>query len=140
MYQSAFGLIHSVVAGVPIAAGLALIISGYYFMWVYLKHVDRACVVEHIAAEAELESIWNQEIRRLKHEYAANAMAVDHAQSLDRLRTLDRNLEQRIEHADAIDNLQAQGIHAAAAAHTVYNLIPVTILVLWLIASHLGVI
>ena len=137
LYQAAFGLMHSALAGVPIAAGLALIGSGYYFMWVYLKHVDRAACIEHIQAEAERESVWDREVGQLDHATAIDRI-VNHPQGLDRLHALKQNIEQRSKHADAIENLQNQGIHAAAAAHAVYNLIPVTILVLWLTAHHLG--
>lgn len=137
LYQSAFGLMHSALAGVPIAAGLALIGSGYYFMWVYLKHVDRAACIEHIQAEAELESMWNQEVGHLNAVPDTDSI-VNHPHGLDWLSTLKQNIQQRTEHADAIENLQNQGTHAAAAAHAVYNLIPVTIIVLWLTAHHLG--
>ncbi|MEV0947688.1 hypothetical protein [Rhodococcus sp. NPDC049939] len=38
--QVTFGLIH-LTMGIPVAAGLALVISGFYFEWVYLRSVRR---------------------------------------------------------------------------------------------------
>lgn len=65
--QLRFGLMHSVFAGIPIAAGLALTLSGFYFERVYLKTLQRqpAAMTHEVEASTRhivLRSWPNEEI------------------------------------------------------------------------------
>ncbi|MDT0223941.1 hypothetical protein [Gordonia sp. AC31] len=125
--QVGFGLMHLIV-GVPLAAGLALTISGFYFMAVYL-HAIRS--TDHRAAKQHLKQCIDQGA-----ELADTAHRAE--QSLSEQLTQLKTWMNDVEDAERdIDRVQREPLLRAAAAHTVSNALVVLTLAIVLIVALL---
>ena len=122
--QLSFGLMHLIV-GVPLAAGLALTISGFYFMAVYL-HAIRS--TDHRAAKQHLKQRIDQ--------YAGLADPAHRAeQSLSEQLTQLKTWMNNVEDAERdIERVQREPLLRAAAAHTVSNALVLTLAIVLIIA------
>lgn len=140
--QMVFGLSHSLIAGVPIGAGIALIGSGLLYQCVYFRSLqrlrnrtDRVAVSE---APARLESP-----PRPAGPYDPAAWDAHHAacdQVAEQNRALrDRWMAETKAQSDARDaqlrNLREGAVVTAAALHTVSNALIVGLLVTWLVST-----
>ncbi len=117
--QLRFGLMHSVYAGIPIAAGLALTLSGLYFERVYLRTLQRP------AAPILSPDSWTEYVN---HDAFTKTSYYD---------LVGRRIAD-IHRRDEEIGRQQRGVAVAAAAHTVSNGIAVGGLLLFLTAKGVG--
>jgi hypothetical protein len=137
--QTVFGLGHSVVAGVPIAAGVALIGSGLLYQLVYLMSLNRR-------RERTDVVVRTSEPTRLAYPptpqgpYDPRVWEAHHAE-FDRVSQGNRVLleewfaetkQQNDEHQAQINGLRETAASTAAALHTVSNWLIVAVLIGWL--------
>lgn len=119
--QLKFGLMHSAFAGVPIAAGLALTISGIYYRQVYLVRLRRHTPTETAGRTAPDEDAVLPPLPIGKPYDAAEWDEVLALRSRTRTATAQARLLNETDPDEVIDGPQRDAIVAAAAAHTVSN-------------------
>lgn len=110
--QLGFGLIHCVFVGVPLAVGLALTLVGYFYVLVYVRHIDRNEIrrlADYIdsAVEIPVPSMVDPDVHALTMKIIA-------------LRTYERLAKNR-EAKARIDSLRREGLLVSSAAHATYN-------------------
>jgi hypothetical protein len=140
-----FGLVHCATAGVPLAAGFALTLSGFYFEWIYLRAMRR--LTPEIQAAQRIP-----EFARTPFPEAPSGPRYDadvwdrHRKEFDAVSESNRlRLEEWIEDEPArtaevkrrVTDLKGRAIAEAAAAHTVSNGLVVGALLVFLLLAQL---
>lgn len=119
--QLKFGLMHSAFAGVPIAAGLALTISGIYYRQVYLVTLRRHPPTETAGHTTPDEKALLPPLPVGKLYDAAEWDEVLALRSNARAAIAQARLLNETDPDEIIDRSQRDAIVTAAAAHTVSN-------------------
>jgi hypothetical protein len=125
-----FGMIHSVSAGVPIAAGIALTFSGIYFEAVYLKAVrPLAKQIEAAGKTPSFERLPHPALPARDHydpaewdcyKRESHAVRVENRRRLDDY--LDNAARRATAAADTKEALRETALAQSAAAHAVSNI------------------
>ncbi|MEE6137099.1 hypothetical protein SKC41_12245 [Mycobacterium sp. 050128] len=143
--QLLFGFMHCALAGVPLAAGPALMLSGFYFERVYLKALQR------LKPEIEAAKHIPEFVRTPYPEYPSgpgyDAAAWDkrrreaEAVAESNHHRLDEWLQERPgraqEAARRVEELKERALVKAAAAHAVSNTVVIAALLAFLVVGQL---
>lgn len=143
--QVTFGLIH-LTMGIPVAAGLALVISGFYFEWVYLHAVRRHR--SDIDALKDVPPPVEEHCPPLPVGIPYDPAEWDRVQTL-RAEIRARNRQRRLDWEDGDDDesrraraqraaLRAPAVSTAAAAHATSNWIICGVLLVFVLSELLA--
>ncbi|SHU26078.1 Uncharacterised protein [Mycobacteroides abscessus subsp. abscessus] len=132
--QVTFGLMHCVLAGVPVAAGLALVGVGYCYLAVYLKHINRSEIARltlYLDRQDEYEELGKAYRQRLR-EWASDLNRHGPPPELPQSE-FDAIRDRRLAAIDRSDELQNEGVSVAAAFHATYNALAVLLLLTFVV-------
>ncbi len=143
--QVTFGLIH-LTMGIPVAAGLALVISGFYFEWVYLRAVRRHR--SEIIALQDVPPPTEEACPTLPVGAPYDPAEWDRIQLL-RSDIRARNRQRRLDWEDGVDEesrrareqraaLRVPAVSTAAAAHSTSNWIICAVLLVFVVSELLA--
>ncbi len=138
--QLSFGFMHCAFAGVPLAAGLALTLSGFYFERVYLL-AFRRLQPEIEAAQHVPEYVRTPYPERPSgqdYDVAAWRRHMEEVEAVAELnqRRIDEWARERRVRAGAAEALVERVVAKAAAAHAVSNAVVIGVLLIFLMLAH----